>query len=237
MANVTIIAPAGLAYGLNETGTVVGASEGHAFIWRPTYPNAVTGIYTRLSTFDAPVSSSAAATAVNQAGDVVGFCEKVDFSGTTVTRAVMWPGDSGQPVDLGTLISDTGGHEQFIGNSRATSINDSRQVVGVSDSVLGVPHAFLYEPGVGMMDLSLDTLPSAAHGINNATEVVGWRSFADHGEIVRKACYCTATHRLLLPLPSSAGRSRGNAINNHSKIVGEADHYSLYAPEDATEAT
>jgi len=72
--------------------------------------------------------------------------------------------------DFGTL----GGTD-----SQADGINDAGQVVGVSETVFGGPHAFITGPdGAGMVDLnSLISLPAGvtlteAVAINNSGQVV-----------------------------------------------------------------
>ena len=72
-------------------------------------------------------------------------------------------------TDLGTLGSDF----QY---SYAYGINDAGRVVGESDIVSGLLHAFITGPdGVGMTDLGTlgGGYSSVAYGVNNAGQVVG----------------------------------------------------------------
>jgi len=60
------------------------------------------------------------------------------------------------------------------GDSYASAINDSGQVVGYSHPANGAPHAFLYKDDK-MTDLgTLGGTSSYAYDINNSGQVVGW---------------------------------------------------------------
>jgi probable HAF family extracellular repeat protein len=107
---------------------------------------------------------SSYATAINQAGDVVGSERTADL----VSHAFFW--HNGVMTDLGTL----GG-----AGSWAWGINDFDQVVGAADTGAvdangnAIVHAFLWQNGV-MTDLgTLGGPDSSAYGINNAGQVVG----------------------------------------------------------------
>lgn len=106
---------------------------------------------------------SSYATAINDRGEIVGYSGE---------HAFLW--ESGVMAGLGTLYPSCSAG----GGSRAMDINARGQVVGYSwcDSR---SHAFLWEDGV-MMDLgTLGGERSAAHGINNRGQVVGWSQTAD----------------------------------------------------------
>jgi probable HAF family extracellular repeat protein len=102
------------------------------------------------------LGGSSVATAVNNAGQVVGYSQ---LTTSVSTHAFLWTADRGM-MDLGAL----GGN-----NSRATDINDAGQVVGWSEIGDGRQHAFFWTPDDGMVDLG----PGEATDINAAGLVVG----------------------------------------------------------------
>ena len=127
------------AFGLNEAGQVVGHS---ALTTPPTGAHAVlwsNGAITDL-TPDVPANQSAAATAINESGQVAG--------NIYYATAFLW--QNGARTSLGHL----GG-----GGSSASDINDTGVVVGSSSTneltPLGfMPHPFMWQNGV-MTDLGL----------------------------------------------------------------------------------
>lgn len=174
--------PFSFAYGINDTGEVVGYSGDYsvsAFLW-----NRSTGM-TDLGTL--PGTSESVAYDINNAGQVVGWTNGGAFlwnRGTGMTRistlssanainnagqvvgssgnrALLWSPSTGT-TDLGTLPSQD--------SSSASDINNLGQVVGDSGD-----RAFLWNENTGMRDLG--TLPgknsSSASAINNLGQVVG----------------------------------------------------------------
>ena len=112
--------------------------------------------------------STSAATAINDAGQVVGISGACDVAvgNLSATHAVMW--EKGSVTDLGNL----GGAKWHT----PTAINPAGDVVGFSDLPGdAVMHAFLWTKRDGMRDLG--TLPgdaiSQANGINARGQVVG----------------------------------------------------------------
>lgn len=117
------------ALGVNEAGTIVGRSqtasgEWHAFIWRR-------GRMRDLRIF----GENSVATAVNSSDVVVGH-GVIDHEGSAATRAFVW--DRNRVIDL------TPEGNRF---SEAYDINDSGEIVGVSDGPERRSHAFLWRPG------------------------------------------------------------------------------------------
>jgi probable HAF family extracellular repeat protein len=136
-----------LAYGINDSGQVVGASDtaswSHAFI---TGPNGV-GM-TDLGTLGGKFSY---AYDINNSGQVVGASETASWNHAFITG----PNGTGM-TDLGTL----GGLY-----SSASDINDSGEVVGAAATAAGENHSFIFSHG-GMTDLSL-LAPVVAGGWTN----------------------------------------------------------------------
>jgi probable HAF family extracellular repeat protein len=191
-----------MAYGINETGQVVGesytaAGEEHAFI---TGPNGV-GMRD-LGALDA--------TGINDAGQVVGWSSHAFITG---------PNGVGM-TDLGTL----GGKY-----SSAYGINETGQVVGDSYTAAGMEHAFITGPnGMGMTDLgTLDGRSSHANGINDAGQVVGdiqldsgTKAFPTyHAFITGPNGVGMIDLNSLVSLPGGIILTEAVGINNHGQVV------------------
>ena len=146
--------------GVNNAGQVAGtwvdeAGENHAFLYSA-------GAMRDIGNLGA---DSARATAINEAGDVVGssFLE-----GFTAFQAFLYR--DGVLRSLGTL----GGPSSW-----AAGINDNGQVAGTSYIDDETPHAFLYSGGV-LQDIgSLGGAFTEARGLNDAGWVVGFSTYAD----------------------------------------------------------
>ena len=185
------------AYGINNSGQVVGDADGisltvHGFLWE-----SGTGILD-LGTFGGAHSH---AYAINDTGQVAGW----SYNSDGACRAFLWQSGSGMQ-DLGTL----GGNY-----SLAYGINNNGQVVG-SDG-----HAFLWQSGSGMQDLgTLGGNYSLAYGINNNGQVVGCgdgTSFSDHAFL-----WENGTAMLDLGTLPGASASEARGINDIGQIVGDA---------------
>ena len=156
------------AVGINDNGDVVGLSGTcgtpdttalgvHAVVWRNG------------SVFDLPGLGGAmnnAAIAINNSGQIAGIS---DPPGDATTYAVLWR--NGAITNLGALPGDF--------SSVAADINAGGQVVGSSCDANFNCRAFLWEKGVGMIDLN-SLIPSGsplylteAEGINDRGEIAG----------------------------------------------------------------
>src|SRR5438552_2872772 len=153
-----------------------------------------------------PGGSSSTASAINDAGQVVGSSQ-INVAESTEWHAFLW--EAGVMTDLGTL----GG-----GFSTAQDVNDAGWVVGTSATTFGLSHAVMWEAGT-MIDLGV--LPgdssSVAQGINDQGQVVGYSS-GDNG-----------THAFLWDdgMMTDLGVPGGGwltflpeAINNGGQVVG-----------------
>jgi probable HAF family extracellular repeat protein len=140
----------GQAKAINQAGQIVGdfpvGSEAHAFLWSA-------GSATDLG-------PAAHASALNDAGQVVGFAQ---LNGSSAWHAFQHTGSGF--TDLGTL----GGT-----NSAALAIDGAGEIVGISQVAgNGARHAFLYS-GAWMSDLGTLGGDSQANGINSSGQIVGW---------------------------------------------------------------
>ena len=148
------------AYSINNYGYIVGEGEydpfegglKHGFLWYD-------GIMTDLGVIAYCCSS---AEDINEAGLIVGWSSTEQ--GFDFRHAVMW--QEGQIIDLGTLPGDW--------KSEAWAVNDLEQVVGYSER--GYNHAFFWDRAGSMYDIHTlyEWNESAAFGINNNTQVVGY---------------------------------------------------------------
>ena len=147
------------AYGINNTGTIVGDGQlangtFRGMVWNPD------GSVSMLGTFG---GSSSQATGVNNSGEVIGFASLSDGYQNAFAEI------AGVMIDLGSL----GG-----GSSYAYGINDSGEIVGYSWLADGGQSAFLYDNGT-MLDLN-SLIPGnsgwdllQAYGINDSGQITG----------------------------------------------------------------
>ena len=194
------------AFGLNEAGKVVGHS---ALTTPPTGAHAVlwsNGTITDL-TPDVPANQTAAAVAINEAGQVVG---NIHYS-----TAFLWQNGTR------TLFGHLGG-----GGTTASDINDNGVVVGASYTneltQLGLmQHPFMWQNG-SMVDLGL--LPGDEDGgaaaINNLGQIVGasGRTDPDTYESFYRAFIYSNGVMTALPVPS--WEAHAGDINDHGVVVG-----------------
>jgi probable HAF family extracellular repeat protein len=141
-------------HSINNSSQVVGVAGNRAFRWTIDQ-------FTDLGTLGGPFSS---ANCINELGIVVGRASMPNG----ITHACMWkPDDSIQ--DLST--------PENIAASEATSVNSIGQIVGFFSfaSSNTIPtHAFIWESGIGMVDIgTLGGASSWAYSINDSGVVVG----------------------------------------------------------------
>ncbi|GAA1415758.1 hypothetical protein [Catellatospora coxensis] len=144
------------------------------------------------------------AIAINDHGVVVGESQ-VGTGENPPSRAFRWK--DGVMTDLGTLGGPT---------SAATAINNNGWIVGYSTLADGVTtHAFLWRPGLGMIDLAPSTVTSLASGVNDSGMVVG--RYVTGGEL-RGFRWVNGVFSDL-NTPDGSGFD-ANAVNKHGKIAG-----------------
>jgi len=189
------------AWGMNELGVVVGASDGpqgtRAFMFTPE-----SGIVA----LPCPAGRQyCIARDVNAAGQAVGsaWSSVMDWPG----HAVRWT--QGVPQDLGTL--GTGAQSDGWG------INGAGDVVGYSyTSSASGPHGFLYTDSRGMSDVTPGTGTAYVYDINDAGQRAGYLLESDGFRAVRWADGVAETFGTLPGL----AHSFGTAINSRGQIAG-----------------
>ena len=143
-------------YKINNNGVVVGRSYDST--------GSMSGFYYDGAMHALPLNGQAPDVyGINNNGQIVG---DIFFPGAFRLHAFLYNPSDGSTTDLGVLPG--------MDRSQADSINDSGQIVGISDDVAGTYHAFLYSNGT-MQDLGC--LPnfgsSEATDINASGQVVG----------------------------------------------------------------
>ena len=137
------------ARGINNTGAVVGTSQGRATVWK-------NGTTETLGTLGGGDSNGIA---INDSGHVTGASLRSDGERHAFYES------NGQLTDLGTL----GGSW-----SAGYAINNAGQIAGSSDIAGGSYHAFLWDQQSGMRDLgTLGGKDSRAFAINSDGLVAG----------------------------------------------------------------
>ena len=195
---ITELGPGG-AMGINDFGEVVGADDNSVLcVWQG-------GVTTELS-LPSSVKGNGCASAINDAGSIVGIGGWQDPSGAYKEQALLW--QNGQTICIGSL-----GTSQ-VGLMMAYGINNSGTVVG-SDGNTG--YSFIWQNGV-MTDLT--AIPGSVYGINDSGQMVG-----STGGIGNSAClYLSNGQPMYLPMPSvpySQYVSWAEGINDNGWIVGD----------------
>ncbi|WP_158305883.1 HAF repeat-containing protein [Anaeromyxobacter sp. Fw109-5] len=204
------------ASAVNESGQVVGESwmppddlyaHSHAFLW--TQEDGMTDLGALRNPESLNVKDSAGATAINDAGQVIGI------SGWyTEYHVFFW--DSGNMIDL---------IPQYGGYSGASSVNESGQVVGWTWWGHWTSRPFSWTRESGFIDLG--TLPggwlSEASAVNDSGQVVGWSmtgpGYPDTGP---RHAFSWTQDGGMIDLGTLAGMesSEARAVNDRGQVVG-----------------
>jgi uncharacterized membrane protein len=191
-----------IASGINDAGQIVGYyNNGHGFLLS-------NGVYT---TLDAPGSVVTQAMGINNAGQIVG-----NYGDATGTHGFVLSGGSYSALDVPRSFG--GSFPQI--STLATGINDSAQVVGTFVYPAGThpptsgAGVFLLSGGV-YKNVSEPGLISAAGGINNAGQIVGFNNLGK-GFLLSGGSYTD------FAVPGSLVTS-ARGLNDAGQIVGVYD--------------
>jgi probable HAF family extracellular repeat protein len=174
------------AWAINGLGQVVGqasvAGETHAFVWTG-------GTMQDLGTL--PDTDSCTAVAINDSGQVVGWCANDEQQG--FVQAFLWTADDGMsPLPIAARTVE------------ARGINGQGHIVGLQSDGL-VARAFVYRDG------QVDDLgPMRANAINDQDQIVG------NGNQTARVWDITGAR----DLDSEGGLSRANAISSAGLAAG-----------------
>lgn len=208
------------AFGINDNDEVVGVHAHHGFYWSRgkriefgTLHNLQTGTW-----------SYSTIRAINNKGQFVG---ESTVPGPTPyqpnTHAVLWigPKHSGHWKDLGVPLG--------FDSSQAVAINNQGMIVGVTKADNDRRRALVWREGQKeLLPLLAGTVSSAAQGVNDKGEVVGWCSNCPRyaGEYVSNDTAVLWRHNKAINLNTLLTPGSGwtlheaRSINNHGWIVG-----------------
>ena len=202
------------AEAINNSGQVVGDSTtsngiNHAFIWQngKMIDLGTLGGVNRSNSPDPNYGDAAGATAINSAGQVIGW----SYVNSSNEHAFIW--QNGKMTDLGT--------QSGFANSIAEAVNDSGQVAGnlTTNSGIfpGAEHAFIWQSG-HMTDLgTLGGATSSVVAIDNAGQVIG-NSTTSTG--VTHAFIWQSGHMTDLGSLPGFTNSVATAMNSSGQVVG-----------------
>lgn len=153
----------GEALGVNEAGVAVGSAGSQAAVFRG-------GSLTTLPTGLSGRNATAEATAINGAGQIVGFRAAGELR---PSEAVLW--DDGEVIALGTLGGRTSPVSFDQLRSEAYDVNDRGQVVGIARGPRATYRGFIWEDGRmrDLGDLGREDSETVANAINERGQVVG----------------------------------------------------------------
>jgi probable HAF family extracellular repeat protein len=212
------------AYGINDTGQVVGESFPAGYT-QPPYSGMPRAFLWTQSGGMVDIGSlsghGAAAHAINNLGAVCGTSNSA-MPGILVP--FIWTSNNGMQ-SIGTL----GGNGYY---NVARHINNLNQVVGGSSVATGIySHAYLWSELQGMQDLGM--LPgdsgSEAECINDSGQVVGC---SDGGKPAKAFVWSSATGMAELPSLGLGGDTGAYGINNAGVIVGHSGENAVIWQND-----
>ncbi|HYW11579.1 MAG TPA: PKD domain-containing protein [Longimicrobium sp.] len=213
------------ARGVNSNGWVVGESYTaggltRAFLWTPN-----TGM---IDLGALPGSNNSTATAINEAGQIVGNSGSFGFLWTPTAPGAT----TGTMQSLGKLPTylSTG--------SNATGLNEDGVVVGTTNMSSHYP-AMIWSAEAGMRDLPMDGDFGEAYAINGQGHVAGWTQVRENGVLVGRAVIWRGVMGNVAP--TAAVSVPAGAVTNHSYVLnaggstdpdGDALEYIWYYEKD-----
>ncbi|HWJ24236.1 MAG TPA: hypothetical protein VNS52_17900 [Gemmatimonadaceae bacterium] len=158
----------GLGYDINAAGQIAGEYASQAALWTPDG----SGGYVRTdigAQLPSPVFSDA--WAVNDGGKVVGYFRTIE-NAVAVDKCFLWTPNvaNGTVGTVSIPSSDFGG-----GFCVANDINSAGTIAGASNLPSGGSHAFVWDGGASLTDLTPGGDPSYGTAINDGGQVAGWR--------------------------------------------------------------
>ncbi len=200
---------AGRARDLSATGAVCGVDAGHAFVWRPSSPNAASGTETILASLIQGFSSDAYA--VNSSGFVVGHTGDNPLQQHEVP--VVWNPD-GSITELPLFHGVTSG-------GMATGISDAGRITGRNGVFVSDAGAARWSTdGTGVyLGIPQDYALSYGWKINLSGVISGT---AELGDGTSRAFTHANGVFTLLPLLPNASMSSAYDINDAGHVVGSS---------------
>ena len=211
-----------VACSINDSGQIVGGSDGRSCLFDPTGGGANIDL-------GSLGGSHSNAWSINNNGQIVGYA----FTGSGNYRACLFDATGGGAnTDLGTL----GGHK-----SRAFSINDSGQIVGQAETPYpwwSDSYACIFDPTGDENNISIGTpdwfslgylSEAAAYSINDSGQIVGQQV----SPISDLKVACLFYPENVWPLFLDYNFSSALFINNNAQIVGYSGISGLYSYHQA----
>jgi len=213
---VTQIAAGATAYGMNNSGQVVGYSADRAFLWTPATSNASVGSLVDLGGLPVAGTPGNSAVGINDRGQVVGNTANLS---TSYLQAFLWSPDTPNGTS-GTLVAFAGSAENNTG-FEARAINGYGQIIGYAGGT------YIWTPSV----------PNGATGtldFDNRLQYTG--AINDFGQAVINSPYLPSQPSLFTPATANgsvgtvtpvsglagAVSQRLIAINSSGTILGES---------------
>lgn len=245
------------AYGLNESGLIVGSAitgeDRHAVTWRDgvltdigvtaagrseAYAVNDSGVIAgkaRMANGDshAVIFTSAGITDLGTLGGETSVANAINEQGIIAGMAVATDGSQRAVMWQDGVITDLGTLGGL--NAEAYAINDAGQIVGVSQLPDGANHATLWQNGE-IIDLGdFNGQETEARGINNSGVIVGNAMMPENG-----IAAISWVDGQIVELPTPGGkRNRAFAINNNgeiagaSQVAGEGSQPAKWTPDSA----
>ena len=199
------------AYGINNSGDIVGVSRPGVGVERATYWQHISPTTWSIRQLSAaPGETQSGAAGINDAGVMAGWTYGPAADGSIQGDPVRWLSQASAPENLGSQGWEAG------------AINLAGQILG-SMTVDGATHAFLWENGV-ITDLGhLGGGQSQAFGINSSGDAVGYSRVTPYpGGRTRAVVWKAGVIKELPMLPGGTGDAMARRINDAGVIVGQS---------------
>ncbi|WP_424577981.1 DUF3466 family protein [Bacillus cereus] len=225
------------ANGVNDAGQIVGWAEDangvrRAFLFDPAIGQIKDISTVHSSTLPPGTVDPSEATAINNAGGIVGSATFIDAANNVVQQAFIKQAGTTTLTSLGTLLPDPLQPGQFFGSSIATALNSTGGIVGHSESVPPVtPLGVVF--GFSTPNIPIGPLPNLVLGVNSGTsvdQIVGhfWPNLGDP----KTSGYVADTSSGILELNTQLATpgwriESATGINDFGQICGIGIHDTL----------